>query len=583
MELKKLIFTILISIVIILIVVNLTSVQVTNQVLEKEYFSVSSQSLNLYNTMMGNALKEFDTLTLQIATDDDVQSYLGDLKYYDRTTKFAPMHDKIISYIAHDSTIDAIHIVDIYGNDTAHGVRNIGLTNSESSLFTNQLESLKGKTFWVSSETGEHFFCAREILNTEAFKFDSLGSIIARIDKSAFLNVYSKTLLSDTAPLMLITYADELVLSSNNEEMINLTENSSELIQSLKQKTNKHEGYFITKINLQDYFIAYLKDQNSSFTYYSLMPYDEITNTINSMKTLIYTLLIILLILLFIVSRVIANSLTKPIKELTTNMHMVVNGIYSTDEMVFTSKYHIHEINDMQESFKTMTSKLDYLINEIYKKQLLIEKTRFNVLQSQINPHFLYNTLTSINALARRSEQKDISTMVMALSNLLRESIDFKNELIPLKDELKLTKDFISIQLIRYPKRLHHHINIPESYSNYLVPKFSIQPLVENAIKYNINETRRNCSITISAVTDDQLLIITVEDNGIGMDANYLSKEDGSESKEKTGLGLKNIHHRIQMLFGESYGITIDDSRKHGTSIHIKLPITLNKAGVNHV
>ena len=579
-KLKKIVFSILISIVLFMLIINFISIQITHYVLEREFFTISSESLNLYNTLLGNALEELEILSLQIATDEDIQDYLLRTKKMGTAEKAnaTVMHDKIINYTSYNNAINTVHIIDENLNETAHGVRNTTLPFPEVEFFSGKSELLSGKAYWSSSNNHEYFFCSRQILNINQFKFDSLGTIIMRIDKSVFLDNYNKLLLKDNSPLILITYANELVINSNNEEINALIEVSSDISAQLNANTQPSAtGYFITDLHSKQYFVAYQKDMETNFTYYSLVPYNEITESIQLLKNTIFTLLFVLLIILFILSRKVSYQFTKPIIELTTSMHKVQNGIYSFNEMDISSNNQIVEIHDMQESFRAMTSKIDYLINDIYEKQLLIEKTRFDVLQSQINPHFLYNTLTSINALARKSGEKEISTMVMSLSNLLRQSIDFKNELITLKNELHLTQDFINIQKIRYPKRLNVLFETDANTLHYLVPKFSIQPLVENAIKYNINQSRQQCIINIQSYFKDQCLLIVITDNGVGMNPNYLSSPTPSYNKEKTGLGLKNIHHRIQILFGDSYGLSIQSSLYKGTSITIRLPKNIDK------
>jgi two-component system sensor histidine kinase YesM len=254
-------------------------------------------------------------------------------------------------------------------------------------------------------------------------------------------------------------------------------------------------------------------------------------------------------------------------------MHLVKEGIYDLSKLTFSLYEANDEIKDMQDTFKTMLQKINYLITEIYEKQIIVEKTRFETLQAQINPHFLYNTLTSINALARSSNQKEISTMVISLSNLLRQSIDYRNDLITVREELSIVNDFLNIQQIRYPERIYMNINIDEPIKNLMIPKFSLQPLIENSIKYNISNKRGVCHITISSLIEDNNLTLSVTDNGIGMDPYYLYRENPQIDSERTGLGLKNIHERIKMLFDANYGLSIESANNKGTTIHVTIPV----------
>ena len=265
-------------------------------------------------------------------------------------------------------------------------------------------------------------------------------------------------------------------------------------------------------------------------------------------------------------------------------MNTVEKGIFDITKMDFESYHSEDEIGQLEHDFELMIREINTLINENYLKQLTIKDAKYRALQSQVNPHFLYNTLTSINALAKISKQEKISTMVEALSNLFRFSVNNDKPLIKLSDEIKILENYMAIQKIRYQSRLNYTLNIEQDYWDYLIPPFTLQPLVENSIKYGISEKRTNGFIKISCFEKNDTLFIHVADNGPGMNPNYLDNIDASSNTSNhIGIGLRNINARIKLMFGEAYGLAIKSSQGQGTTIIISLPKGSDYLGGTHV
>ncbi|NRG34939.1 sensor histidine kinase, partial [Niallia circulans] len=194
-------------------------------------------------------------------------------------------------------------------------------------------------------------------------------------------------------------------------------------------------------------------------------------------------------------------------------------------------------------------------------------------LQAQINPHFLYNTLESINWQAKMNRQTDISSMVESLGYLLRNAISAKNDAVLLEEEIFIVDHYIRIQKYRYGDRLTFHKMIPPETKNCYIPKLMIQPLVENAIHYALEQMIEPCKITVRAVLRENNLHITVEDNGPGMEEELLARVRKQEVKTRgTGIGLYNIDSRIKLLYGEEFGLIIKSKRGTGTQVHLIIP-----------
>lgn len=231
------------------------------------------------------------------------------------------------------------------------------------------------------------------------------------------------------------------------------------------------------------------------------------------------------------------------------------------------------EAGQMHENFKKMMNQINFLIGENYKKQLLIKESEFKTLQAQVNPHFLYNTLESINWSAKIAGEKKISQMAESLGFVLRASINMKDMLISLNEEISIVDHYITIQSYRFEERLQFTKNIADAHLTTLIPKFIIQPLVENAIRYGLQEMIGVCKIHVSVSETEETVIICVADNGPGIETEYLEKIiSGNYQPKGTGIGLRNINERIKLLFGEKYGLKIDSEIGKGTTVSIILP-----------
>jgi two-component system sensor histidine kinase YesM len=220
-----------------------------------------------------------------------------------------------------------------------------------------------------------------------------------------------------------------------------------------------------------------------------------------------------------------------------------------------------------------MLGRIDRLIHERYRTQLVLKEAEFRSLQAQINPHFLYNTLESINWLAQLRRADDIAGMVQALGAILRASIDRNAVLIGLRDELELLRSYVLIQRVRYGARLRVDIEVPEGCADVTIPRLTLQPLVENAIKYGLERSSRPCRVVVSAVADDGQVRVAVRDNGPGMSEDLVRRLlRGKIAPRGSGIGIKNIHERLRSLYGARGVLAIESRLRKGTTVTITLP-----------
>ncbi len=217
---------------------------------------------------------------------------------------------------------------------------------------------------------------------------------------------------------------------------------------------------------------------------------------------------------------------------------------------------------------------------QVTREQKQLRKAEFELLQAQINPHFLYNTLDTIVWSAEAGNQKQVVKMVGSLSDFFRSSLNKGKEIVTIRDELQHVRSYLEIQQIRYQDILKYEIDVPEELFDYQIPKITIQPIVENALYHGIKNKRGGGTIVVSGKDEGETMLIQVKDDGKGMKPERLkeiNKDLSGDKLENTAIyGLYNVNERIRLSFGEEYGINVESTYEVGSCISIRLPKILN-------
>lgn len=313
------------------------------------------------------------------------------------------------------------------------------------------------------------------------------------------------------------------------------------------------------------------------WTFIHIMDMDNVMKKVSLANTWYYAIYFILGITIIIAINRIIRETCNPLTRMSKLM------LNSKDDMLETlpepEKQTVQEISDFTTSYNIMITRINKLITEVYQKQLTIADIRYKMLQKQINPHFLYNTLETIHWNAVASQDQPTAEMTLALSNLLRSSIK-KPDIISLGEELELLHDYIVIEQIRFEDRLEFSINEGDIDKTQMLPKMTIQPIVENCIRHQLEKHRGVCKINLSFIKKEKSLLIKISDNGTTTDTDKINRIiEGTEQTESNSFGLQNIQYRLQILFGHKYGLRAfpeknEDGSRTGTTLQISLPYT---------
>lgn len=312
----------------------------------------------------------------------------------------------------------------------------------------------------------------------------------------------------------------------------------------------------------------------AAFDYDSL--YGEFSLTGVLFIAVAFTCLVICLVLAYMVTK----NMVRPLEYLSNTM-----SHQQDHQLNFTSPYmnRTDEIGTLYNEYANMLEELNASIKRDYQDKLNILDAQMKSLEARINSHFLFNTLESINSMAEIDENEQIATMSLALGNMFRYAIKTPSEIVTLEDEINHVKDYVSIQSIRFSGRFSLVLDIEKTLYSQKVLKLILQPLVENAFYHGLDYCTAGDMIRIHAEKNDRILLITVSDNGCGMSAETLQSLRSKLSEEasftelghrnKQGIGLKNIHSRIELYYGKGYGLTIESTPGNGTSITIRVPV----------
>lgn len=261
-----------------------------------------------------------------------------------------------------------------------------------------------------------------------------------------------------------------------------------------------------------------------------------------------------------------SNGITRPISLLCEIVNRVGNGEFWVPE-VETNDY---EIIELHTGIQNMAEKIRILLNDVKEEEKLHHMTELQLLQAQINPHFLYNTLDTIVWLVETKEQKDAVNMLTNLSVFFRTTLSKGKDIISLGEELLHTRSYLDIQQVRYQDILDYTLEIPEQLKELKVPKLTLQPLAENALYHGVKKKRGKSSIHISCREQGEDVLLIVSDNGIGMQLDQLQAIRYSlEHGERLGFGLAAVHERVKLYFGIGYGIHISSTFGKGTTVEV--------------
>lgn len=330
----------------------------------------------------------------------------------------------------------------------------------------------------------------------------------------------------------------------------------------------------IRNIRGNDFEIVFSESQYTKWKTVGVFSLPEVLAIVRSTQAYLILVSLITLILAVIAACFFTATIERPLRKLRGLMKQTEDGDLN---VAFNSRYQ-DEIGQLGNSFNNMIAKIRGLIDMVYVEQKSKREAELKTLQAQIKPHFLYNTLDTIQWLAQKHGADDIVEIVSALSTLFRIGLSKGKEMIEVREEIEHIKSYLVIQKARYEDKIKYEIEVDESALHLKVIKLILQPLVENAIYHGIKERRGNGTIRIDVRREVKTLVLTVRDDGVGMPAEKVAElttvlKSGQTGSTRIGYGMFNVNERIRLTYGNAYGLTITSEPGHGTTVEIRHPV----------
>lgn len=417
-----------------------------------------------------------------------------------------------------------------------------------------------GREILLADVLGENtLICAREIREVRDLTLESLGVLVLRIDLNRIVGRCGALLQTMGMPLSLSIYDGDARIYASAD------------MRSLDRL--RQDGYERIQIDGQRMLAVTVASEQTGWHFVTAVPYGGIDEAIERSTRLALLLSLAAMLAAFLLGYWLIASILRHFQVLLQKYAAFSQGhVPPEEDPEDPYRERKDEIGSLHRQFDAMARAHHRMIQDNFAKQQLLQEAQLHQLRAQIRPHFLFNTLESIYCLAKTAADERIATMTDALGKMLRASLKDQRDLITLGEDLPMAKEYLRIQLLRYGDRLQADFSIPEALLGIRIPSMTIQPLVENAVIHAAEEMLEQCRIRVYAYTEGDHAFVVIENNGPPVDARILDKLDSGEIQPRgMGIGLRNIHRRIQLTFSDAYGLRVH-SEKGVTRILVDLP-----------
>ena len=545
------------------LLIAMIALQVSFHVYDEKLYEKSLQELDFFSQSVNENLERINELSGNMALENDIQELLtemGDMEYLSAQYSYSLnklrrlIQDELYSYPVVKNVIytDGKEVMLKVGTDTGE------LRDGTAEELLDAFHEARGG--YVTRNPGADYpylLSGRDILEVKNATLDYMGSLILTSDITGIIEAENDNLAAEHAALFI--YSQDGMIYQGEEMDVTLPE------------FDRNMGYEIIRYQGQKYFMCYLISKPTGWMYVNLFPYTEIYGYTMKVRYWMLGGFLILFLILQGAMRRMSVVLTRPLGELTESMKIVEKGAFQEAKNTLNPSPSRDEVGELTREFGVMLDQIDHLIYENYEKQLILKDTSYKMLQAQINPHFLYNTLNTLNWLVRGNQKEDAGKMIMELGRILRASFA-KEPYTTVADEVENARGYITIQQYRYRSRADFVIETDGELEQYRIPRMILQPLIENAILYGVDNTLSKCTVTVRVKEEEEEILLEVKDTGRGMTEEQLqAARAGTITPKGHGIGLKNIRERLKIAFEDST-LEIGSQWGSGTKISIRIP-----------
>ena len=579
---NKLALTLFAQILIPLVLIGYLSYKNSESIIKENSTNYSRDILNMIRLRLDDYLENLTKISQDLLYED---------KIYDTLKRSSDSEDPLRQF-EYESTVNShlkmvvisrpeIRSLCIFANDGRayyqdDNTKEAGLR--QDIPYPDMLERarlMKGKPYVHTVSENKKvkaIYLVRQINDRDDFK--ELGLLVMKIKTELLGEVY-QGLTGNLQNIVILSPDMDLIAGRNSDDPTVYSGLLSDKINGdAGERVDEGAGLFVSYITLK----------STGWKVAAYVALDELYKDANTLRRNIIMLCFIVILVLTVLTMFIAFDIVKPINQLVKGMKKVQAG----ESNVRVEVDRGDELGFLNKAFNEMSGEINHLVNWVYREQLTRKEAELKALQSQINPHFLFNTLEAINWLAQLNHVPEIRNTVSDLSDLMEGSIGRDDRLITLKEEITYADKYISLQKRRFGDRLELIKNVQPEVEGIKIPRLLIQPLIENAVYHGIERIRGKGVITLNAVKRGNCVSIEVVDNGAGMEReeleqlnSRLSMDSGTYfknlgDKKSRSIGIENVNRRIKLFYGESYGLKIDSEAGKFTKAAVSIPFKIN-------
>jgi len=558
-------FALLISVPVLFIAFR--SLSISSAIIEQKTNQYSHDILQQVSKTMETRLEKIEDISFNVTMNKEVQEMLfavksGALDAYEASRISTRIESILSAHVLYHDEINAIYVVSDGGF-----VYELDKTKQKYSLLEEYVEDIRGalgSTVWYGGLEDHRVVALTCCINSTQTQ-KPIAYLIMYVEENFLFELLSQT-ESFTYGSVFIIDGNGMIVSAVDKELIGTK-------CTVTQPDALSEAYSFTTQLVDEIpqYITQSERMENGWRIVTTVPVSVYQSEINALKNSIIFMAVVILLLSVVCAWKISINISRPIRHLSSTMVRFGEG----DLSVRCPEGSKDETGQLSATFNNMADNINDLLQKVYDEQLMKRDAQLRSLQMQINPHFLYNTLETINWMARMHGTEDIGIMAKSLGDLMRATINGKDYVL-LKDEILSLNNYLKIQKYRYGDKFEAVMNILPETGKLYVPKLIIQPLVENAIYHGVDPSFENGTIHIRSWLKNDELFIEVQDDGVGMSQETIDNILKISDKVVTtphSIGLQNVIKRIKTLFGDSSGITIESDIGEGTRILVRLPV----------
>lgn len=566
--------------IISLLIINLVSYYLMANTLKKNSREFVNETAKIISRDITKNLNQYDEISSSIAFDENLSSLLsGEINDYNYFIKSNKVKQKLYYFTQNSKDVKSIFIYPINRSAVIRSNSNI-IYNDMNYIDNEYFKSLASNAetrVWSTSavagsdpEGGNYLYFLRAIPNFGT----SNGLIQMQIREKSIFDIYKDSSFGKDSTIFIIDENGYIVSHPNKEKI------STRIETSQIQKINQNSGSFTTEIDGKNYMIVYNAIASSKWTLIATIPMDYIQS--NNQWLLNTNLIIIMISFIFVIliSVWVSSKIASPLERVGKAMKRLEKGDFEV-RLDYDSD---NEIGKIYKRYNAMAAEIKNLMEVIRKEEKKKKEAYIKVLQAQIKPHFLYNTLFTIKCLASIKKQPQIEELLDSLIKLLMASISKGGEFVSVYEEIEYIKNFALIQKYRFEDKFKVIFNISSEIQNCIVPKLIIQPIIENAIVHGMDTEISFIEVKIEGRLEGEDIVFRIRDNGKGIDADKINMMlQASENKNKNGfngMGIKNVNERIKLYFGDQYGLYYLSNIENGTEVIMRLPVIIDERGI---